>query len=240
MGRRSRAKGKQLAPAAIALLLVALVSVLVIIAVELHNANQSYSFPYGMMSGRYNQSSIFGMTGSYAGSEIRIGAAMNSTKTLQPYARVAANNTIIFNSSNVSITVLAMGPERAENLTGKSPPSYVQVNNGGNVFVIDNMINPVLVIPAGAALHITFVNLDSSESHNMIISGSPPPYSYMPYQAMSSIVSMMPLIQHASYPAGEAYEYSYSAVLTSSGTLWYLCMYPGHAQMGMYGKIVVT
>jgi len=53
-------------------------------------------------------------------------------------------------------------------------------------------------------------------------------------------VSMMPVIPHANYSSGFASEYNYTTVFDNAGTYWYLCMYPGHAQMGMYGKIIVT
>jgi plastocyanin len=61
----------------------------------------------------------------------------------------------------------------------------------------------------------------------------------MPMSAMGGLVSMMPFVQHANYQQGQAYEYSYNASFNSVGTFWYLCMYPGHAQMGMYGKIII-
>jgi plastocyanin len=52
--------------------------------------------------------------------------------------------------------------------------------------------------------------------------------------------AMMPFLPPANYGQGTAHEYSYTLSLGTSGTLWYMCTYPGHAQMGMYGQIVVA
>lgn len=157
------------------------------------------------------------------------------------------NNSIIFTSSNVNLIVLTMGHIRAENLTGRTPPAYAQ----HNVFVIYGLINPTLIIPEGAIIHVTVINLDAGDCHNFVITTISPPYSYnvmMGGNMMNNMmmnknryfISMMPLLPHANYSAGEAYEYSYTTSISSPGTYWYVCTYPGHAEMGMYGKILVV
>ncbi len=55
-----------------------------------------------------------------------------------------------------------------------STPPYVH----GDVFVIYGLINPILVISAGATVHVTLVNLN--DYHNFIITTVPPLYSYSP------------------------------------------------------------
>jgi len=149
------------------------------------------------------------------------------------------NNTVSFISGNITLVVLAMGVQRAINLTHEQPPAF-DSNRSGNAFVIDGMINPTLIIPKGAIVHVEFINLDSGEYHNVIMTATGPPYQYMPMSAMEGIISMMPLIPPADYSGGSASEYNYTVVFDNTGTYWYLCMYPGHAQMGMYGKIVVS
>jgi rusticyanin len=204
----------------------------------------------GMMNGNY--SSMMGGSGALAdpmmngsmmvemmgqvGTPIAIQTAVQDVKATPSYATVfSKNDSIVFESKNVSIVVLAMGVDRAVNLTNSTPPAYAK----NDTFVIDGLINPTLVLQKGSTVHITFVNLDSSAYHDIIITSTGPPYQYMPMSAMGGLVSMMPFVQHANYQQRQAYEYSYNVSFSSAGTFWYLCMYPGHAQMGMYGKIIV-
>ncbi len=204
---------------------------------------------YDMMGGSGNVSSVMmggsgtsgiasmmtGMMGQ-VGTPLAIQTAVLEMKAVPSYADVVPkNDSIIFESKNVSIVVLAMGVDRAVNLTNSTPPTYAK----NDTFVIDGLIDPTLVLQKGSIVHITFVNLDSSVYHNIIITSTGPPYQYMPMSAMGGLVSMMSFVQHADYQQGQAYEYSYNASFSSDGTFWYLCMYPGHAQMGMYGKIIV-
>ena len=192
----------------------------------------------GMMGGSSTSgtaSMMVGMMGQ-VGTPIAVQTAVQDMKAMQSYAIDSPkNNSISFGSKNVSIVVLAMGVDRAVNLTNSTPPAYAK----NDTFVIDGLINPTLVLQKGSTVHITFVNLDSSEYHDIIITSTGPPYQYMPMSAMGGLVSMMSFVQHADYQQGQAYEYSYNASFSSDGTFWYLCMYPGHAQMGMYGKIIV-
>ena len=68
------------------------------------------------------------------------------------YAKVIShNNTIIFGSKNTNVLALAMGRDTAINLTAIQPPSYSK----GDVFVIDGLINPTLVIPKGTSVQFT-------------------------------------------------------------------------------------
>ena len=192
----------------------------------------------GMMNGGYGSMMGGGGTGQ-SGTHVSI-VAVESNETSIPYNvhKFVNNNTLAFSSSNITVVVLAMGVQRAINLTHEQPPQY-DSNSSGNAFVIYGLINPTLIIPKDAIVHVEFINLDSSEYHNVIMSATGPPYQYMPMSAMNGIVSMMQVIQHANYSNGSASEYNYTTAFDNSGVYWYLCMYPGHAQMGMYGKIIV-
>ncbi len=234
---------------ATSLLLIVVILLLVVIIILLLGYGSGFGMMNGiasMMNGGYGSmmgssgtsgmaSMMVGMMGQ-VGTPIAVQTAVQDMKAMQSYAIVSPkNNSISFGSKNVSIVVLAMGVDRAVNLTNSTPPSYA--NN--DTFVIDGLIDPTLVLQKGSTVHITFVNLDSSAYHDIIITSTGPPYQYMPMSAMGGLVSMMPFVQHADYQQGQAYEYSYNASFSSAGAFWYLCMYPGHAQMGMYGKIIV-
>lgn len=252
----------------IAAALVVIAITLVYIAIHTYGGYNGYSLPFGMlngggggssgagsgmMNGNFSSQTIYNnsmMGGSGAsvissmmvgmmgqvGTTLAVQTAVQGARATPSYAVVSSkNNSIVFESKNVSIVVLAMGVDRAVNLTNSTPPAHAT----NDTFVIDGMIDPTLVLQKGSTVHITFVNLDFSAYHNVIITSTGPPYRYMPMSAMGGLVSMMPFVQHANYQQGQAYEYSYNASFNSAGTFWYLCMYPGHAQMGMYGKIVV-
>ena len=197
-----------------------------------------YSGMMSMMAGG-GSSGMMGGAGNFS-ARIGISTAESYANSTPPYARAYSNNnTVSFSSGNITLVVLAMGAQRAINLTHEQPPAF-DSNSSGNAFVIDGLIDPTITIPKGATVRVEFINLDSSEYHNVIMTATGPPYQYMPMSAMNGIVSMMPIIPHADYSNGSASEYNYTAVFDNAGTYWYLCMYPGHAQMGMYGKIIVT
>ncbi len=191
--------------------------------------------PQGMMGNGMN-----GMMGMMAvqGQTIQVDQAIQMMRSTPAYADVIpSNNTIIFHGSqSLGLVALAIMPDKAINLTGKRPPSY----STGDVFIIYGLINPTLVMPADASVQFTVVNLDDDMYHNLVVSSISPPYPYMAMQGMMSSYDWMPFLPAADYSQGTAHEYSYSLTLSSPATLWYLCTYPGHAQMGMYGEIEVV
>ena len=80
------------------------------------------------------------------------------------------NNSIVFTSHQIYLVVLTMGQKRAENLTG--------MNASGNVFVIYGLVNPTLIMPSNAQIHVTVINLDAGDYHNFVVTSQPPPYRY--------------------------------------------------------------
>ncbi len=172
-----------------------------------------------------------------------------------------ANDTVAFTDpQNITILALSMGGDRAMNLTGRQLPSYAS----DNVFVIYGLINPTLVVPRGSDVRVVIVNLDEDAYHNFVLTSLAPPYSYMPMQGMmwtnstswypgmmgggmmgrssSSIFAVMtPMLSPANYGQGTASFYASTFALdVPGGSYWYTCTYPGHAQMGMYGRIIVS
>jgi rusticyanin len=149
-------------------------------------------------------------------------------------------NSIAFTSNDINLTVFAMMPDNATNLTGMKPPSYAQ----DDVFVIGGLIDPTLHIPKGATVHLTVINLDDDMYHDFVATTLGPPYPYMMMQGMmwgrGNFLYMMPVLSPANYVAGWAPVYSYTMTIPNVMTLWYLCTYPGHAEAGMYGEIVTS
>jgi rusticyanin len=226
-----------------------------------YNADSSlYVNQYGI-STRMG-SGISGIMGAiYSVQTVSISQAISAMRVTPNHVKIFPNNNTISFVGSQEVTILAFGmmPDNASSLTGMSPPSYAT----DDVFVIYGLIDPTLVIPSGAHVDIMFVNLDSDMYHNYVVTSLAPPYYYMPMQGMMSsnssswygggmmggigggsntiFAAMMPVLSPANYNQGVAYSYSTSLTLNSyGGSYWYICTYPGHAQSGMYGKILVT
>jgi rusticyanin len=169
------------------------------------------------------------------GQSVTIQQAVQMMRNIPAYAKViSGNNTVVFDSNDFSVVVLALMPDEAVNLTGTQPPSYAT----DDVFVIYGLINPTIVVRAGASVQFTVVNLDDDMYHNLVVSSYGPPYAYMSMQGMMSS-NWMPYLPPADYAQGSAHEYSYTMNMNQPGTFWYLCTYEGHAQSGMYGQLIV-
>jgi len=179
---------------------------------------------------------------SVQGQTVTIDQAIQMMKNVPGYASLnPSNNTITFTTQNIRLAVLATDHAGALNLTGKQSPSYAT----DDAFVIYGLIDPTLVIPRGAVVEVTVINLDKDVYHNFVFAGLSPPYSYMAMQGMMNwqqqgIVQMMPFLPPAGYAQGVAHEYTYTATLNIQTRLWYLCTYPRHAQTGMYGEVLVN
>jgi rusticyanin len=170
------------------------------------------------------------------GQPVTIQQAVQVMRSTPSYARVfSSNNTVVFDSQWFSVFVLALMPDKAVNLTGKQLPSY----STDDVFVIYGLINPTLIVRAGALVQFTVMNLDDDMYHNLVVSSYGPPYGYESMQGMMSGY-WMPYLPPADYSQGSAHEYSYAMPLNQLGMFWYICTYPGHAESGMYGSIIVA
>lgn len=141
-----------------------------------------------------------------------------------------ANNTV-YVSNSTSLLVL-MGPMNRGNMYS---------------FEIYGLLNPTLVVERNVSLQFVGVNIDDDDSHNFILATVGPPYSYMgghnmmggynPNSSGYGFMSTMPYVPPEHSGLFSYYNTTYS--FTDNGTYWYLCTYPGHAQQGMYGKIIV-
>ena len=93
-------------------------------------------YPSGMMSGYVT--GYGGMMGQGTGAvslgqPITIEQAIQTMRNVPSYAEVIpSNNTIVFESRQFTVFVVAIMPDRAVNLTGRQPPNYAT----DDVFVI--------------------------------------------------------------------------------------------------------
>ncbi len=139
---------------------------------------------------------------------------------------VSQVNSTIYVNNSTTLLVMA-GPMNA-------PSMYS--------FEISGIYNPTIVIKEGVTVHFTVVNIDTDSYHNFVLSSRGPPYPYMVGMGYMGSGGFGFMTQMGFLPptnSGHFYYYNFSYTFLQSGTYWYLCTYPGHAENGMYGKIVV-
>ncbi len=104
---------------------------------------------------------------------------------------------------------------------------------------VDGLVNPTVVIPRGARVTIDLFNADEDHQHGWELTVTPPPYRFMAmmYAAVAQPSSFAMPVQEASSARWLGHSLHFTAA--DSGTFYYFCPVPGHAQKGMYGKLVV-
>lgn len=131
----------------------------------------------------------------------------------------AADNTITFISSRVAFTVVAV------------PPGGPDMT-----FRIGGLVNPTLVLPAGATVQVEFINADTDEAHGWEVTSDNPPFPFGLGQPVISGALASPLGDPTS--AGDGAE-TITFRACPAASYEYACPMPGHAQMGMHGKIII-
>jgi rusticyanin len=132
----------------------------------------------------------------------------------------ACSNRITFSTPTVSFVV-------------EAAPS----TNPDMTFRVAGLVNPSIVVPAGAQVDIEFVNADSDEAHAFVITTDAPPYHFRPDATTAFAFSAAgPIGDPTSAGHGARY---LSFVAATPGTYHYLCPMPGHAEMGMTGLFIV-
>lgn len=197
------------------------------------------------------------------GTGVMNGTLANETAAHGPipsYVQVIAqNNTIIFHSNNISLVVFAWPNFEAGYVLNTSIPSYdcfapcpnpadplQDTSSPSNSFTIYGLIQPTLVIERGSTINVTFVNMDPTDYHSFVMTSFAPPYAeYIMQNEISGgeMVQMTPLIPYVGYntTANDVHMYEYTVHLNYDVTkLWYACMYPMHANQGMWGNITIV
>ena len=147
-----------------------------------------------------------------------LGAAAPAGATVDQAAK-----RITFQTGDVRLAILA------------SPPDGPDMT-----FRIAGLVNPTIVVPAGARVTVQLINADPDMSHNWALTAAQPPFSAMPMMATRPAFAGAfgpPLGDPTS--AGLPSE-TFSFTASTAGTYSYLCQVPGHAAQGMYGTFQVT
>ena len=133
-----------------------------------------------------------------------------------------AANTITFTTSTVKLAVVA------------SP-------SGGpdETFRVAGLVNPRIIVPAGAHVTIQLVNADSDTSHGLVITAGNPSASWMPMMTARSAFTGSALWFLGNPTSAGMHAGTLAFTTATPGTYHYLCPVPGHAQKGMAGLFTV-
>jgi rusticyanin len=109
----------------------------------------------------------------------------------------------------------------------------------GMFWQLDGVNNATITVPAGATLNVEFANGDPGHRHGFELTTAAPPYSFMAMMD-GHIAAHGAFIMPVRPPDGNSW---YVATATfhapAPGTYHIICPVPGHAQQGMWAKLVV-
>lgn len=134
----------------------------------------------------------------------------------------SATNTITYHTRQVQLVALG-SPEGQRDMTWN----------------IEGRVNPTVVVPRGARVTVHFFNADADHQHGWELTTTPPPYRLM--AMMYAAVARPGAFAMPVRATGSSHWFGRTLHFTAitAGTFYYLCPVPGHAQRGMYGKLVV-
>jgi rusticyanin len=107
-------------------------------------------------------------------------------------------------------------------------------------FRIGGMVDPALIVKAGARVSIEVINADPDTAQGLVVTGSQATPSRMPMMTSSPAFpgSAVWFLGNPTSAGMHAATLSFTA--STPGTYRYLCPVPGHAQDGMTGTFIVS
>ncbi len=135
----------------------------------------------------------------------------------------AATNQIRYSTQQVTLVMVG------------SPPGHA-----GEYWQADGLVNPTIVIPAGATVNVLFANGDGDMPHAWELTTSAPPYPVAPMMSgLAASNAFLAPIPAASSNGRQWPTESTTFAAPAPGVYYYICQVPGHAEEGMWGKLIV-
>ena len=107
-------------------------------------------------------------------------------------------------------------------------------------FRIAGLVNPALIVPAGAQVSIQVINADPDTAHGLVITASQGRSSPMPMMTSRPAFPGSALWFLGNPTTAGMHTATLTFTATTPGTYQYLCPVPGHAQQGMTGTFTVS
>ena len=178
----------------------------------------------GMMGGSTDPGKIMGrLFASAPGPRVSAAQAAALGSQVPAGAQVSkADNTITFTTTTVRLTILASpagGPDESFRAAG--------------------LINPRVIVPAGAHVAINLINADPDTAHGLVVTASDATGSWMPMMTARPAFPGSALWFLGNPSAAGMHAGTLTFTATTAGTYRYLCPVPSHAQQGMTGTFTV-
>ena len=107
-------------------------------------------------------------------------------------------------------------------------------------FRIAGLVDPAIVVKAGAHVSIEVVNADSGSAHGLVVTAGRARFSWMPMMTASPAFPGSALWFLGSPTSAGMHAGTLSFTAGAPGAYRYLCPVPGHAQEGMAGALIVS
>jgi len=107
-------------------------------------------------------------------------------------------------------------------------------------FRIAGLVNPTLVVPAGARVSIEVVNADPDTAHGLVVAGSQGVRSYMPMMTTRPAFAGSALWFLGDPTSAGMHAGTLRFTAATPGSYQYLCAVPDHAINGMTGMFIVS
>lgn len=173
--------------------------------------SRDYGMMRGFAAGGVGTGGVSAVAVTRLGNDVPSGASVDRSR-----------NRIVFSSPSVQLDVIGSP-------TGQKDET----------FRIAGLVNPTVVVPAGAVVHVLFLNADPDMMHNFVVTAAKPPFADVPMMqgAPAFAGAAMPFLSAFSGVAAQSLSTSF--VASAEGAYTYLCTVPGHAADGMYGQFIV-
>jgi rusticyanin len=183
------------------------------------------SLPGSMMGTGTDPGKFMGqLWASAPGRRVSAGQAAQLGSQIPAGARVnGAARTITFTAASVRLVAVASpagGPDET--------------------FRIAGLVNPALIVPAGAQVSIQVINADPDTAHGLVITASQDTSSPMPMMTSRPAFPGSALWFLGNPTTAGMHTATLAFTATTPGAYRYLCPVPGHAQEGMTGTFTVS
>jgi rusticyanin len=131
-------------------------------------------------------------------------------------------NSVTFTTSTVRLTILASpsgGPDETFRAAG--------------------LVNPHIIVPAGALVTIQLVNADPDTAHGLVITASDATATWMPMMTARPAFTGSALWFLGNPTSAGLHAGTVTFTASAAGAYRYLCPVPGHARKGMSGTLTV-
>lgn len=161
-------------------------------------------------------------------------AGDDGSATLVPASRMEAAAAAAACQAHIDGTTVAYTSTQVHLVALGAPGS-----RPGMFWEVDGVVNPTVVVPAGARITVEFADGDPGYQHGFEVTAAPPPYPSMAMMG-AGVVAPGAFVMPVAAPRGASW-YSETTTFTAppAGTYYYLCPVPGHARQGMWGKLIV-